>query len=85
MAGNEFFLTREPAGNQRSHEHLHFATHLNRTLTLEEGARLRDVLTELLGDAPKPPAKAVEVTEEPKAAETAAPKGKLWGKGKNAE
>jgi hypothetical protein len=54
MAQNKFFLTREPASHQGA-ECFHFATHLNRTLTIDEGRELRDLLTSLLGDAPKAP------------------------------
>ncbi len=54
MAANKFFLTLEPASHQRGYAHFHFATNLNRTLSLEEGKELRDLLTGFLGDAPKP-------------------------------
>jgi len=50
---NKFFLTREPASHQGK-ECFHFATHVNRTLKIDEGRELRDLLTDLLGDAPKP-------------------------------
>jgi hypothetical protein len=50
--GNKFFLTREAASHSGP-ERFHFATNLNRTLTIEEGRELRALLTEMLGDAPK--------------------------------
>ncbi len=50
--GNKFFLTREAASHSGP-ERFHFATNLNRTLTIEEGRELRDLLTEMLGDAPE--------------------------------
>ncbi len=50
MAGNKFFATRESAGHQRGYDHIHFATNLDRTLSLDEARELVKVLTDLLDD-----------------------------------
>jgi hypothetical protein len=84
---NEFFMTREGSAANRN-EQIHFATNLKRTLTLDEAKRLRDTLSALLDDGPKKPSTAdLDAVEGEKktAADTAAPKGSIWGKGKNAK
>ncbi len=76
---NEFFLTREgSAGN--NNEQLHFAATLKRTLSLAEGKRLRDKLTELLAEPKAEAPKAPEPTPE-----VAAPKRAAWGTAKTAK
>jgi hypothetical protein len=66
--GNKFFLTREAASHSGP-ERFHFATNLNRTLTIEEGKELRDLLTEMLGEIPKAEPPAEPTVPDPKAEE----------------
>ncbi len=78
---NEFFVSREGASHQ-GNECIHFKTHVNRTLSIAEATRLRDKLTELLGDAPAPLPSAADLdadAEEKEVAEAIAPP-KKWGK-----
>ena len=61
--GNEFFVSRVPASTSGP-ENIHFLANLKRTLSIAEAKRLRDTLTSLLGDAPKPSKPAPNVEGE---------------------
>jgi hypothetical protein len=81
---NEFFVNRVPASISGP-ENIHFLTNLKRTLSIAEAKRLRDTLTELLGDAPKPVVPSAAdldaVAAEEKSKESTAPKkAASWGK-----
>lgn len=78
---NKFFATHEPASHQGP-ECIHFAAFVPRALSLSDAKELRDVLTELLGDATIPLVSDVEsfATEEKAVEETTEKPKKAWGK-----